>query len=328
MPVGVVVAEDVVGAGDDAGRATGAEPRGHDFGEQLGPLRLLGWHRPTIFGPPGHRSDTVRRCPRSSKSSATGPSPRRRCGGGSTKVWMVDARYGRGGTTPRRLRARAGRPHLHRGAAPGQAHAARHRRRPDPRRPLRHDRRAWWSTARRRSTGCATGPGCSTRSGCGPASPSPTAAPAPVHDPRRFGSLELAPDESRLGPDALTVTLAELRHRPGGATGHGRSGGAPQGPPHGPGAPGRRRQPAGRRDPVAGRPRPAAARRRSATTSCASCTGRCARRCASSAAAAVRTWATSWRSATPAGAARSTAPSCAVDTVGGRTTYWCPVHQH
>ena len=32
-----------------------------------------------------------------------------------------------------------------------------------------------------------------------------------MHDPRRFGSLELAPDESRLGPDALTVSLGELR---------------------------------------------------------------------------------------------------------------------
>jgi formamidopyrimidine-DNA glycosylase len=32
-----------------------------------------------------------------------------------------------------------------------------------------------------------------------------------VHDPRRFGSLELAPDESRLGPDALTATLADVR---------------------------------------------------------------------------------------------------------------------
>jgi formamidopyrimidine-DNA glycosylase len=31
-----------------------------------------------------------------------------------------------------------------------------------------------------------------------------------LHDPRRFGSLELAPNEDRLGPDALTVTLAEL----------------------------------------------------------------------------------------------------------------------
>jgi formamidopyrimidine-DNA glycosylase len=32
-----------------------------------------------------------------------------------------------------------------------------------------------------------------------------------IHDPRRFGSLELAPNESRLGPDALTMTLAEFR---------------------------------------------------------------------------------------------------------------------
>ncbi|MGP0031093.1 MAG: DNA-formamidopyrimidine glycosylase family protein [Acidimicrobiales bacterium] len=32
-----------------------------------------------------------------------------------------------------------------------------------------------------------------------------------LHDPRRFGSLELAPDEDRLGPDALAVTPGELR---------------------------------------------------------------------------------------------------------------------
>ena len=32
-----------------------------------------------------------------------------------------------------------------------------------------------------------------------------------MHDPRRFGSLELAPDEDRLGPDALDVSLADLR---------------------------------------------------------------------------------------------------------------------
>ena len=31
-----------------------------------------------------------------------------------------------------------------------------------------------------------------------------------LHDPRRFGSLELGPDESRLGPDAPTVTRVEL----------------------------------------------------------------------------------------------------------------------
>ncbi len=32
-----------------------------------------------------------------------------------------------------------------------------------------------------------------------------------LHDPRRFGSLELAPDEERLGPDALGATLPQLR---------------------------------------------------------------------------------------------------------------------
>jgi formamidopyrimidine-DNA glycosylase len=32
-----------------------------------------------------------------------------------------------------------------------------------------------------------------------------------LHDPRRFGSLEVAPDENRLGPDALSLSLAELR---------------------------------------------------------------------------------------------------------------------
>ncbi len=31
-----------------------------------------------------------------------------------------------------------------------------------------------------------------------------------LHDPRRFGSLELGPDENRLGPDALTATRAQL----------------------------------------------------------------------------------------------------------------------
>jgi formamidopyrimidine-DNA glycosylase len=44
-----------------------------------------------------------------------------------------------------------------------------------------------------------------------------------LHDPRRFGSLELEPNESRLGPDALTVTLPQLRTalaiKPGRANG-------------------------------------------------------------------------------------------------------------
>jgi len=33
-----------------------------------------------------------------------------------------------------------------------------------------------------------------------------------VRDPRRLGGVELDPDLDRLGPDALSVTLAELRH--------------------------------------------------------------------------------------------------------------------
>jgi formamidopyrimidine-DNA glycosylase len=45
-----------------------------------------------------------------------------------------------------------------------------------------------------------------------------------LHDPRRFGSLELAPNEERLGPDALTVTLPQLRAAL--ATNPGRASGA------------------------------------------------------------------------------------------------------
>lgn len=36
-----------------------------------------------------------------------------------------------------------------------------------------------------------------------------------VRDPRRLGAIELDPDESRLGPDALTLTLAQLDHAMG-----------------------------------------------------------------------------------------------------------------
>ncbi|MFM8972305.1 MAG: formamidopyrimidine-DNA glycosylase, partial [Actinomycetota bacterium] len=31
-----------------------------------------------------------------------------------------------------------------------------------------------------------------------------------LRDPRRLGAVELNPDESRLGPDALTLTFAQL----------------------------------------------------------------------------------------------------------------------
>jgi formamidopyrimidine-DNA glycosylase len=33
-----------------------------------------------------------------------------------------------------------------------------------------------------------------------------------IRDPRRLGGVQLDPDESRLGPDALTISAAELRH--------------------------------------------------------------------------------------------------------------------
>ena len=42
-----------------------------------------------------------------------------------------------------------------------------------------------------------------------------------LHDPRRFGSLELAPDEGRLGPDALTVTWPTCAPRWRSAPGRG-----------------------------------------------------------------------------------------------------------
>lgn len=125
------------------------------------------------------------------------------------RVWMVDSRYGRGGTTPRRL----------------------------------HDALAGhtFTVARRRGKlmlfDLDAGPTLGVRFGMtgglvvdgqmaldrlryGPGVFDDKWVRARVtfgdgghllvHDPRRFGSLELAPDESRLGPDALTATLAEL----------------------------------------------------------------------------------------------------------------------
>jgi len=41
----VLVVEDVEGAGDDAGGAAGAQPRGHHLVVQVEPLRLVGRRR-------------------------------------------------------------------------------------------------------------------------------------------------------------------------------------------------------------------------------------------------------------------------------------------
>ena len=125
------------------------------------------------------------------------------------RVWMVDARYGRGGTTVRRLRD----------ALIGRRFTAARRR------------------GKLMILDTGTGPSLGVRFGMtgglvvdgaqaldrlryGPGVFDEKWVRARfafadggemlVHDPRRFGSLELAPDESRLGPDALTVTRKEL----------------------------------------------------------------------------------------------------------------------
>jgi formamidopyrimidine-DNA glycosylase len=126
------------------------------------------------------------------------------------KVWMVDARYGRGGTTPRRLQS----------ALAGHAFIAARRR------------------GKLLLLDTGDGPTLGVRFGMtgglvvdgalaldrllyGPGVFGEQWVRARItftdggylllHDPRRFGSLELAPNESRLGPDALTLTLAQLR---------------------------------------------------------------------------------------------------------------------
>jgi formamidopyrimidine-DNA glycosylase len=128
------------------------------------------------------------------------------------RVWMVDGRYGRGGSTPQRLRS----------ALKGRE----------------------FSEARRRGklllldTDEGAGPTVGVRFGMtgglvvdgqqaldrlryGPGVFDDKWVRARVdfadggtmqlHDPRRFGSLQLAPDEDRLGPDALSASLADVR---------------------------------------------------------------------------------------------------------------------
>jgi formamidopyrimidine-DNA glycosylase len=136
------------------------------------------------------------------------------------KVWMVDARYGRGGTTPRRLQ----------NALTGHV----------------------FTEARRRGKllllDTDNGPTLGVRFGMtgglvvdsvealdrllyGPGVFGDKWVRARVtfadgghlllHDPRRFGSLELAPNEGRLGPDALTLTLGQLGAALSGTAGRG-----------------------------------------------------------------------------------------------------------
>lgn len=126
------------------------------------------------------------------------------------RVWMVDARYGRGGTTPQRLRA----------ALRGRCFTSARRRGKlmlldtgeGPTLGLRFgmtgglvvDGRAALDRLR-------YGPGVFDEKWVRARVTFADGGHLLVHDPRRFGSLELAPDEGRLGPDALTLSVRELR---------------------------------------------------------------------------------------------------------------------
>jgi len=124
-------------------------------------------------------------------------------------AWLVDARYGRGGTTARRLGdALGGRPFVAArrrgklllldsedgptvglrfgmtGALALDGELAIERLRYSPARIARQWVRAVFTFA--------------------------DGGALEVHDPRRLGSVELAPDESRLGPDALSITRRQL----------------------------------------------------------------------------------------------------------------------
>jgi formamidopyrimidine-DNA glycosylase len=137
-----------------------------------------------------------------------------------TKVWMVDARYGRGGTTPARLRA----------ALVGRSFTEARRRG----KLMLLDTDGPTLGVRFGMTGglALDGHEALDRLLYGPGVFGDQWVRARIffedggallfHDPRRFGSLELAPDESKLGPDALSVTRAELavalRIPPGRAT--------------------------------------------------------------------------------------------------------------
>jgi formamidopyrimidine-DNA glycosylase len=137
-----------------------------------------------------------------------------------TRAWMVDSRSGRGGTTPARLRA----------ALVGRSFTAARRRG----KLLLLDTDGGLTLGLRFGmTGGLVvdgnealdrlryGPGVFNDKWVRVRITFADGGQLLMHDPRRFGSIEIAPDEGRLGPDALTVTLGDLRAalvtRPGGS---------------------------------------------------------------------------------------------------------------
>ena len=137
-----------------------------------------------------------------------------------TKVWMVDGRYGRGGTSPRRLSA----------ALTGHVFTAARRR--GKLMLLDTDDGPTLGVRFGMTGGLVVdgaealdrllyGPGVFDEKWVRARITFVDGGHLLLHDPRRFGSLELAPDEGRLGPDALTVTLPELRRALAVAPGRG-----------------------------------------------------------------------------------------------------------
>jgi formamidopyrimidine-DNA glycosylase len=125
-------------------------------------------------------------------------------------VWMVDARYGRGGTTPHRLRA----------ALAGRSFTAARRRGKlmlldtdsGPTLGLRFGMTGGLVVDGQQALDrLRYGPGVFDDKWVRARIGFDDGGHLLLHDPRRFGSLEIAPDENRLGPDALTATLADLR---------------------------------------------------------------------------------------------------------------------
>ena len=126
------------------------------------------------------------------------------------RVWMVDARYGRGGTTPRRLRS----------ALAGRSFVAARRRGKlmlldtddGPTVGLRFGMTGGLVVDGRQALDrLRYGPGVFDEKWVRTRVTFADGGHLLLHDPRRFGSVELAPDEDRLGPDALTATLGDLR---------------------------------------------------------------------------------------------------------------------
>ena len=225
-----------------------------------------------------------------------------------SKAWMVDSRYGRGGTTPARLRS----------ALVGHMFTSARRRGKlllldtdgGPTLGVRFGMTGGLVVDGHEALDrLQYGPGVFSDKWVRARITFEDGGQLLVHDPRRFGSLELAPDEGRLGPDALTVSLPELRAAL--AIGPGRAGTA---------APLKARLMDQERlagvgnllaDEILWRAGLAPGRRTPLTDDeLAHCTSSCARRCASWVGEAVRTWATSWKGAPSVPVVRSTGPSC------------------